>query len=93
MEAVFDELKTHLLQRRRVRRKTADWVRQEFYGWVRAHTTAVLRETSRPTSRRNYLHRCKYPQGKYMRKISNGTVLPQMADLELRGRAAGHRVA
>jgi len=38
IEAVFDELKTHLLQRRRVlRSKTAELVRQEFYGWVLAH--------------------------------------------------------
>lgn len=38
VEAVFDELKTHLLQKRRVlRSKTADLVRQEFYGWVLAH--------------------------------------------------------
>ncbi len=38
VEAVFDELKTHLVQRRRVlRSKTADGVRQEFYGWVLAH--------------------------------------------------------
>ena len=38
VEAVFDELKTHLLQRRRVlRSKTAELVRQEFYGWVLAH--------------------------------------------------------
>ena len=38
VEAVFDELKTHLLQRRRVlRSKTPDLVRQEFYGWVLAH--------------------------------------------------------
>ena len=38
VEAVFDELKTHLLQRRRVlRSKTAKLVRQEFYGWVLAH--------------------------------------------------------
>ncbi len=38
VEAVFDELKTHLLQRRRVlRSKTADLVRQEFYGWVLTH--------------------------------------------------------
>lgn len=38
VETVFDELKTHLLQRRRVfRSKTADLVRQEFYGWVLAH--------------------------------------------------------
>jgi Insertion element 4 transposase N-terminal/Transposase DDE domain len=38
VEAVFDELKTHLLQRRRVlRSKTAEGVRQEFYGWVLAH--------------------------------------------------------
>lgn len=38
IEAVFDELKTHLQQRRRVlRSKTAELVRQEFYGWVLAH--------------------------------------------------------
>ena len=38
VEAVFDELKTHLLQRRRVfRSKTAELVRQEFHGWVLAH--------------------------------------------------------
>ena len=38
VEAVFDELKTHLVQRRRtLRSKTLDGVRQEFYGWVLAH--------------------------------------------------------
>lgn len=38
VEAVFDELKTHLHQRRRsLRSKTAAGVRQEFYGWVMAH--------------------------------------------------------
>lgn len=38
VEAVFDELKTHLLRSRRVfRSKTAELVRQEFYGWVLAH--------------------------------------------------------
>lgn len=38
VEAVFDELKTHLRQGRRVlRSKTADLVRQEFFGWVLAH--------------------------------------------------------
>jgi hypothetical protein len=38
VESVFDELKTHLHQKRRVfRSKTADLVRQEFYGWVLAH--------------------------------------------------------
>lgn len=38
VEAVFDELKTHLLQRRRVlRSKTPNLVRQEFYAWVLAH--------------------------------------------------------
>lgn len=38
VESVFDELKTHLHQRRRVlRSKTADLVRQEFYAWVMAH--------------------------------------------------------
>ena len=38
VEEVFDELKTHLRQSRRVlRSKTAPLVRQEFYGWVLAH--------------------------------------------------------
>ena len=38
VEAVFDEMKTHLLKSRRVlRSKTPDLVRQEFYGWVLAH--------------------------------------------------------
>lgn len=38
IEAVFDELKTHLVKSRRVlRSKTAELVRQEFYGWVLAH--------------------------------------------------------
>lgn len=38
IEQVFDELKTHLRQSRRVlRSKTAELVRQEFYGWVLAH--------------------------------------------------------
>lgn len=38
VEGVFDELKTHLRQSRRVlRSKKADLVRQEFYGWVMAH--------------------------------------------------------
>lgn len=38
VEAVFDELKTHLQQgRRALRSKTAELVRQEFYGWVLAH--------------------------------------------------------
>ena len=38
VESVFDELKTHLLQGRRVlRSKTPELVRQEFYGWVLAH--------------------------------------------------------
>jgi len=38
VEAVFDELTIPLVQKRRVlRSKTADLVRQEFYGWVLAH--------------------------------------------------------
>ena len=38
VEGVFDEVKTHLHQRRRVlRSKKPDLVRQEFYGWVLAH--------------------------------------------------------
>lgn len=40
MEAIYDELKTHLRQSRRVlRSKTAALVRQEFYGWVLMHYT------------------------------------------------------
>jgi hypothetical protein len=38
VELVFDELKTHLVQRRRVfRSKTPELVRQEFYGWMMAY--------------------------------------------------------
>jgi len=38
IEGVFDELKTHLVQRRRtLRSKTPEGVRQEFIGWVLAH--------------------------------------------------------
>lgn len=38
IEAVFDELKTHLRQSKRVlRSKTPELVRQEFYGWGLAH--------------------------------------------------------
>jgi Transposase DDE domain len=38
VEAVFDELKTHMLNTRRVlRSKKPELVRQEFYGWVLAH--------------------------------------------------------
>ena len=38
VEAVFDELKTHLGARRRtLRSKTPTGVRQEFYGWILAH--------------------------------------------------------
>jgi Insertion element 4 transposase N-terminal/Transposase DDE domain len=38
MESIYDELKTHLRQSRRVlRSKTAELVRQEFYGWVLMH--------------------------------------------------------
>ncbi len=41
VEAVFDELKVHLHRSRRVfRSKTADLVRQEFYGWVLTHYAA-----------------------------------------------------
>ena len=40
MEAAFDELKTHLLQSRRVlRSRTPELVRQEFFGWVLMHYT------------------------------------------------------
>ena len=38
VESVFDELKTHPAQNRRtLRSKTPDGVRQEFFGWVLAH--------------------------------------------------------
>lgn len=38
MEAIYDELKTHLLRSRRVlRSKTAELVKQEFHGWVLMH--------------------------------------------------------
>ncbi len=38
VEAVFDELKTHLVRSRRVlRSKTPNGVKQEFYGWVLMH--------------------------------------------------------
>jgi hypothetical protein len=40
MEAIYDELKTHLRQSRRVlRSRTPELVRQEFYGWVLMHYT------------------------------------------------------
>jgi len=40
MEAIYDELKTHLRQSRRVlRSKTPELVRQEFFGWVLMHYT------------------------------------------------------
>jgi Insertion element 4 transposase N-terminal/Transposase DDE domain len=38
VEGVFDELKTHLANKRRtLRSKTPEGVRQEFFGWVLAH--------------------------------------------------------
>ena len=38
VEAVFDELKTHLVNKRRtLRSKTPTGIKQEFYGWVMAH--------------------------------------------------------
>ncbi len=38
LESIYDELKTHLLQNRRVlRSRTPELVRQEFYGWVLMH--------------------------------------------------------
>ena len=40
MEALFDEMKTHLVQSRRVlRSRTPELVRQEFFGWVLMHYT------------------------------------------------------
>lgn len=40
MEAIYDELKTHLRQSRRVlRSRTPELVRQEFFGWVLMHYT------------------------------------------------------
>lgn len=56
VEAVFDELKTHLVRSRRVlRSKTAELVRQEFYGWVLAHYAVrwLLHQTA---SRQRRLH-------------------------------------
>ena len=38
MESIYDELKTHLVNNRRVlRSRTPELVRQEFYGWVLMH--------------------------------------------------------
>lgn len=54
VEAVFDELKTHLLQKRRVlRSKTANLVRQEFYGWVLAHYAVRWRMHQAATEHRH----------------------------------------
>ena len=40
MESIYDELKTHLVQSRRVlRSRTPELVRQEFFGWVLMHYT------------------------------------------------------
>ena len=40
MESIYDELKTHLVQNRRVlRSRTPALVRQEFFGWVLMHYT------------------------------------------------------
>lgn len=40
MESIYDELKTHLVNNRRVlRSRTPDLVRQEFFGWVLMHYT------------------------------------------------------
>ena len=40
LESIYDELKTHLRQGRRVlRSRTPELVRQEFYGWVLMHYT------------------------------------------------------
>ena len=74
VESVFDELKTHLLQKRRVlRSKTAELVRQEFYGWVLAHyavrwlmhqaaTEHRLRDRSLSFTGTIHLFRCAQPQ-------------------------------
>jgi hypothetical protein len=49
IEAVFDELKTHLRQGRRVlRSKTPELVQQEFYGWVGAHAVPWLLHQAPP---------------------------------------------
>ena len=48
---VFDELKTHLRQSRRVlRSKTPDLVRQKFYGWMLAHYAVrwLMHSAARP---------------------------------------------
>jgi len=40
MESIYDELKTHLIHNRRVlRSRTPELVRQEFFGWVLMHYT------------------------------------------------------
>ena len=40
MESIYDELKTHLVNNRRVlRSRTPELVRQEFFGWVLMHYT------------------------------------------------------
>ena len=40
MESIYDELKTHLVQSRRVlRSRTPELVKQEFFGWVLMHYT------------------------------------------------------
>ncbi len=47
VEAVFDKLKIHPVQRRRtLRSKTPDGVRQEFHGWVLAHYAVLLAHAS-----------------------------------------------
>jgi hypothetical protein len=58
VEAVFDELKTHLGQgRRTLRSKTPEGVAQEFYGWVLAHY-AVCWLMHQAASRERLRQRC-----------------------------------
>lgn len=100
VEEVFDELKTHLLRSRRVlRSKTAELVRQEFYGWVLAHYTVrwLLHEGATR-------HRIPHPELSFASHLQllrreqapSGAFPPNAADpapAPLRPRAAGKRQA
>ena len=98
VEEVFDELKTHLLKSRRVlRSKTAELVRQEFYGWVLAHYAVrwLLHEGATR-------HRIPHPELSFASHVQllrreqapSGAFPPNTADAApaaLRPRAAGKR--
>ena len=100
VEEVFDELKTHLLRSRRVlRSKTAELVRQEFYGWALAHYAVrwLLHEGATR-------HRIPHPELSFASHVQllrrqqapSGAFPPNAADVApaaLRPRAAGKRQA